>query len=216
VFKQTGNNDYHGFGVILIDLKKHEVIKRLAESAELVNGGAPQFLYIPEKDTSFYGWSPTSKEFAFIGTYEGKSGLFLIDIGDSSVNLLYESSKLQYFKWSPSGTKILFFENVGNSNSKFNLYVINSDGTHLTKITEDPELFQSIHSTWGNDDDTIFIDEGVMKAMNLDTVKFTGETRTGPPSEGLVSPDHKYYISPMRSGKNLSLVLQRKVMSKSR
>jgi Tol biopolymer transport system component len=182
----------YGVGVTLIDLKTHKVVKRLAESAEIT---IPTFrgTFSPKEDTSMVGWSPNSKEFAFIGTYDGKSGLFVINIENSSVALLYESPELEYLKWSPGGTKILFFD------SMHAVYTINLDGTHLT-IIEKPEseswgFWRYIQqSKWGNDDNTIFLNAGGMIGINLDTMLPNGETLPVPEPYAIYSPDHKFYL----------------------
>jgi Tol biopolymer transport system component len=188
-----------GVGVILIDLKTHDVVKRLAESAVIGKNRSFLFSELSEEyNCATFGWSPNSKQFAFTGTYEGKSGLFVIDIENLSVTLLYEKQNLDVLKWSPEGTKILFFENVNASeptpDRRFSLYVINLDGTHLVQLTEKPAYFESIVSKWGNDDNTIFLNSWEMKGINLDTMQPNGETLPTADLASLVisSPDHQF------------------------
>lgn len=198
IYKKIDDTNSGGFGVILIDLETHNVVKRLAESTLIgENFGSNQQHAMG--DLPYYGWSPNSKQFAFTGTYQGELGLFVINLEDLSITLLYKNPTLREVVWSPDGSKILFFENVIISknpsppSAMFNSYVINLDGTHLSKLTENPGVFSYEQISWGNDNNTIFIDE---KGINLDTMQANGETIPvlGPYQSAIVSPDHKFQV----------------------
>jgi len=198
MYKKIDDKNAGGYGVILIDLETHNVVKRFAESTLIgENFGSNQQHAMG--DLPYYGWSPNSKQFAFTGTYKDESGLYVINLEDLSITLLYKNPTLREVVWSPDGSKILFFENVIISKNPsppsgmFNSYVINLDGTHLTKLTENPGVFSYEQTDWGNDNNTIFIDG---KGINLDTMQASGETIPilGPYQSAIVSPDHKFQV----------------------
>lgn len=198
MFKQMGEHGYGGFGVILVDLKTHKVIKRLIGSTLI----GPEFFddsgstgYDP--DYEFYYWSPDSKQFAFVGTHEGKSGLFVLDIENSSIKLLYENPNLYYPVWSPGSTKIMFFEMVNSTNGRNHVYVVNTDGTDLVQVTNDLAYYSSLLSIWGKDDNTVFLNDHEFKGINLETMEPTGETLPWPdPANHIISsPNHQYNLT---------------------
>ena len=156
-----------------------------------------------------FGWSPDSKQFAFTGTYNGKTGLYVVNVQNSGINLLYENANLNVIKWSPEGTKIMFFELADASSWKLNIYVVNSDGTNLIKITKKPGYFESIQSTWGNDDSSIFLnDMQGMRGINLDTMQPNGETTLtlrDTNQKIIFSPDHKHYLTVNGLGRKIIL-----------
>lgn len=187
--KQIDDKSWGGYGVTLIDLQTHKVVKKLAESALV--GQTPTSRLFGE-DPTMVGWSPNSKQYVFIGTYQDETGLYVIDIDTSSVTLLFKSQDLRDIKWSPEGTKILLFELAKNSGWKLNLYVVNLDGTHVAKLTEKPVYFEAILSEWGNDDNTVFLNFQGMKGINLETMQPNGETLP------FINPSPMYIPSPNR------------------
>ncbi len=198
MYKQIEEHGYGGFGVILIDLKTHKEIKRLVESTLI----GPEFFndsrsrgYDPVYD--FYSWSSDSKQFAFVGTHEGKTGLFVLNIEDSNVTLLFENPNLYYPVWSPGSTKIMFFDMLQQKSwSRNRVYVVNTDGTNLTNMSKDLAYYGALHSFWGNDDNTIFLNYYGFNGIDLETMKPNGEILPQPDYANykIPSPNHQYNL----------------------
>ncbi len=183
------------FGIILIDLETHTVSKRLIGSSLIgpglyydsrsirVMGYSPHY-------NGFINWSPDSKNIAFIGTHEGKTGLFVINIENSSVTLLSESQNLYYPIWSPGSKKIMFFDMLQDSHwSRNHVYVVNIDGTHLVKLTKELAYYSSLLSAWGNDENTVYLnDKYGFRGINLETMKLNDETLPKPDPANVYTP----------------------------
>ncbi len=200
-YQDIDKNSFGGLGVKLIDLSTHKVASQFAETTVI---GSPSFKngfsfynYIGS-DFPLYGWSPNSKLFAFTGTYRGESGLFIINIVDSSIKLIYKSSDLDVLKWSPTGNKILFFEHVKTKilySLQQNVYVINTTGENLLKITQNPEDLSFERYGWGKDgDDTIYHKD---TGIDLNTLKPNGKTikyiYSG--TNVVISPDQRFQVT---------------------
>ena len=165
---KSDNSDNSIWGVILIDLETHEVAKRLAETVLI--------------ETRFVGdeaqrWSSNSKMFSFYGSYDGETGVYVVDFDHSNTILLYKTPYSTFQKWSPDGSKILLFENLHDPKSnindrQYNYYVVNSDGTNLIKLNKSPGYNFYGRVNWGKNNNTIFLDgEGI----SLETMQPNGE-----------------------------------------
>lgn len=201
-YKKIDENNYGFFGIIVIDLNTHKVVKRLVESALIIQAYGDKGTLVNDSDYPYFDWSPNSKQFAFIGTFEGKTGLYNASLENSSAVLLYESQNLLQPKWSPEGNKILFFEvtdTTGYRIDGLNVYVVNLDGTHLVKLTEKPGSYSTLLTVWGKDENTVFPWTGRLKmeGIDLDTMQPNGETLPSPiiDRDYIPSPDHQFNLS---------------------
>lgn len=197
----------HGaFGVILIELKTHKVVKRLIESSLIGQEFSNDFIIKGSPYYDFYYWSPDSQKFAFVGTHQDKNGLFVLDIETSQVTLLHESPYLYYPVWSPGSTKIMFFDMLqathwGNNS----IYVVNVDGTHLTKLTKKLASYSSFLSEWGKDDNTLYLHSYEFNGsvynsqhneIDLETMERIGPHYPSPDPANVVipSPNHQHEL----------------------
>jgi len=95
-----------------------------------------------------YVWSPNGAQI----TFSKASNLHILDLYDSSMTQLtdYLMSNVNDLSWSPDGSKIIF---SGRDDSldepQWNVYVINADGSQLSKITNN--LYSSEHGAWSPD-----------------------------------------------------------------
>lgn len=91
-------------------------------------------------------WSPDGKKIAFSGSEISKfggyffSGINVISIDDGSISrLTFDQSTIQSFpKWSPDGNQILY-QVLGSKLS--NIYIMHSDGSNQTCISENPKIY---------------------------------------------------------------------------
>src|SRR5438093_11919803 len=86
-------------------------------------------------------WSPDGSKIAFART--GASNLYEIftmnSDGTNQLQLTHDGVIDAEPSWSPDGTKILFTSNQDDSNpSRFDIHVMNSDGTSGTRLTSGP------------------------------------------------------------------------------
>lgn len=138
-------------------------------------------------------WSPDSKKFSFYGNYQNEtqneSGLYIIDIDSSSITLAYKTSYEVRQKWSSDGSKILLFEMLDDRKLSGNYYIINSDGTNLVKLNQDPQFNLIGRVNWGKNNSSIFVD-GV--GINLETLQPNGEINKSDRRSICISPNGKF------------------------
>lgn len=93
-------------------------------------------------------WAPDGTTIVFVSESNGRSDLFLANVeslgitpnitvpksGQSfkSTQITHIEGILRFPVWSPDGTRIAFDSDIGGT---FNLYVVNPDGSELTRIT---------------------------------------------------------------------------------
>ena len=93
-------------------------------------------------------WSPDGNKIAFISDKGGRSGVHIMDSdGNNQINLTRNpGSDYGPIFWSPDGTRIAFvsdrdyFVSDRDHNGWYGeIYVMNSDGSNQTRLTNDPE-----------------------------------------------------------------------------
>lgn len=148
--------------------------------------------------TSFYpSWSPDSAKLAFMSyDLEYNSDVFVVNAdGTGLINLSQDSSGTSYQpSWSPDGTKIAF---VSNCDGDPSIYVIDPDGTDLTRLTTavddtpvwSPDGTQIAFVRWGSSGSEIYVMDA--DGSNQTSVSNTGSVIPSPPhnSEPSWSPD---------------------------
>jgi Tol biopolymer transport system component len=116
-------------------------------------------------------WSPDGRKLIVShGSPAEHYELYAIDITDKSITTLTQE-RGQYFlpSWSPDGGHIAFLSDTGGIPR--DLFVVDSDGTHLTKLTETlrgNEFFMSQYE-WSSDGTSLFF------ATNQKMYRFTVE-----------------------------------------
>ncbi|MEG4520906.1 MULTISPECIES: DPP IV N-terminal domain-containing protein [unclassified Microcoleus] len=94
-------------------------------------------------------WSPDGKVIAFVAGEFNNQKLYTINADGNQLNQLatrLKPSELSELAWSSDSQQIAFIFNEIPGN-KSNLYVINRDGSALTKLTKDQDLNVS-HPVW--------------------------------------------------------------------
>lgn len=83
-------------------------------------------------------WSPDGSRIAFQSTRDGISGIFVMNADGSGLRrVTFTTGGTDYDPtWSPDGARIAFIKLDANTNpNPTDIYVVNTDGSHLTKLT---------------------------------------------------------------------------------
>jgi Tol biopolymer transport system component len=104
----------------------------------------------PDANERYPDWSPDGKTLLFSSFGGAESGIFRMDADGSNVKLVM-AGPLHSPKWSPDGTQIAF--DGEPAGCKFEIYIINADGSNLRQITDHPKGCggQNKHPGWSPD-----------------------------------------------------------------
>lgn len=99
-------------------------------------------------------WSSNGSDIYFFGgPYGGNYNIKKIYLNNLTIESVLESENIDvYFDVSPYGDKIVFNRVIDNSN--FNIFVMNSDGSNLTQITNN--YYKDYRPSWGSDNKIYF------------------------------------------------------------
>lgn len=102
------------------------------------DGTDPTRLTNNPAEDSMPAWSPDGSVIAFVSSRDnGNSDIYVMDLNGGSVTRLTNDSALKAWPaWSPNGQKIAF---DSNRSGKWQIFVINADGTSLTQMTNEAE-----------------------------------------------------------------------------
>ncbi len=117
---------------------------------------------------------------AFISDRDGNSEIYSMDQnGGSQTNLTHSAVSEKTFAWSPDGTRIAFLrKNAANTGDDSNLYVMNADGSGLTKVTNDNFQYQnSSNLTWSPDGTKLAYVSGSDLLHNLSVINIDGTNK---------------------------------------
>ena len=112
--------------------------------------GSDQTRFIPQVSAGELDWSPDGSKLAFIGS-DGFWDLYIVDATSLERTKITRTQGPGRASWSPDGTKIVFRH--GGQGSDLEIYVVNADGTGLTKLTDNNYVDSS--PTWSPDGSSI-------------------------------------------------------------
>ena len=95
-------------------------------------------------------WSPDSGQIAFVSNRDGEEEVNVIDVPEGvAVQLTFNSTWDGPPAFSPDGTKIAFGRVVGPDDD--GIFLMNADGTGITRITESPGRDNDLFPIWSSD-----------------------------------------------------------------
>ena len=97
-------------------------------------------------------WSPDGRYIAFVGESQGKDAIYLFDArkGRRIGKLSPDMDAIISPSWSPDGDRLVF---TGVRDGQSDLYVISTDGTGLTALTDD--IYSDLQPQWSPDGGSI-------------------------------------------------------------
>jgi dipeptidyl aminopeptidase/acylaminoacyl peptidase len=97
-------------------------------------------------------WSPDGTRVAFGSDRTGAGDLYTMAVDGSDLVRLTDGVMDTNPRWSPDGQRIVFtrFLDPAEGGTDFELFVINTDGTGLTQLT-DNGFFRTTHADWSPD-----------------------------------------------------------------
>ena len=97
-------------------------------------------------------WSPDGTRIAFGSDRTGAGDLYTMGSDGSDLVRLTDGVMDTNPRWSPDGQRIVFtrFLDPAQGGTDFELFVINSDGTGLTQLTDNGD-FRTTHADWSPD-----------------------------------------------------------------
>ena len=130
----------------LADLETGRVLDRLSQSAFSSQLENLRYLY------SSGSWSPDGRMFAIAAKHGGRDALVLFDMQRRRIARRIEIPLhgAATPSWSPDGSRIVF---TGYDGGLSDLFVVNSDGTNLQRLTTDP--YADLQPAWSPDGRTI-------------------------------------------------------------
>jgi Tol biopolymer transport system component len=135
---------------------------------------------------------PTNDRITFLSERDGNREIYSMHTdGSAQTNLSHSSANETTHDWSPDGSKIAFLRQ-----NDFNLYVMNADGTGVTRLTNnDFSYIQITNLSWSPDGMTLAYVEGSDLLHNLALINADGTNKRqlvqsgGPFLDVVWSPD---------------------------
>lgn len=130
----------------LADGETGRVKRRLIKSAFSSSFESLRFLY------SGGAWSPDGRYFAIAAKHGGRDDLVIFDVRRGRVHrrIAVPLHGITMPSWSPDGGRLVF---TGYDGGLSDLFIINADGTGLTRLTND--RYADLHPAWSPDGSTI-------------------------------------------------------------
>jgi Tol biopolymer transport system component len=105
-------------------------------------------------------FSPDGTKIAFVSDREGNADIFLMKADGTDVHrLVHLPGSDESPSWSPNGSKIAFADNtdIGGQQVNYQLYVMNGDGSDVTRLTSDQALVNDSRPAWSPNGDRIAV-----------------------------------------------------------
>ena len=103
-------------------------------------GGMPIVVLADNYDNRFPVWSPDGKIIAFSSDRDGNPDIFTVDITSGQFHKVVNTGLNDYLPdWSPNGKQIVFFATKW-PNQKQDIFLVNSDGSNLIRLTNTPSI----------------------------------------------------------------------------
>ena len=134
----------------------------------------------------------------FISDRDGNREIYSMNTdGSAQANLTQSPAAEKAFRWSPDGTKIAFIKsNSANTSDDLNLYVMNADGSGVTRVTNDDFQHMSFTNlSWSPDGTKLAYVSGGDFVHYLSVVNIDGSNKhhlretNGPFLDVVWSPD---------------------------
>jgi Tol biopolymer transport system component len=115
-------------------------------------------------------WSPDGLKIAFVSEREGREAIYVMNADGSNVVRLSGTTRGDAFPaWT--GSKILFARDLGGPPHWIDLFVMNSDGTGVTNVTNNPDFVRG--SSLSKNGARIVFDSD--RDFDIDFTELTGE-----------------------------------------
>jgi Tol biopolymer transport system component len=117
----------------------HTISGTLEIAVMQADGSDPHQIAAGDPNNYYPRWSPDGQQIAFLSTRNGSASgtaeLYVIGAESGSARrLLPDLMNVQRFNWSPNGLQLIFAAKP--TGDVFQIYVVNLDGTGLTKLTD--------------------------------------------------------------------------------
>jgi Tol biopolymer transport system component len=147
----------------LADGETGKVRRRLIKSAFSSDFESLRFIY------STGSWSPDGRYFAIAAKHGARDDLVIFDVQKKRVHrrITVPLNGLTNPAWSPDGSQLVF---TGYDGGLSDLFVVNADGTGLTRLTDD--RYAELHPAWSPDGKTIAFATDRGPATRLDALAF--------------------------------------------
>lgn len=93
-------------------------------------------------------WSPDGSKIAFVSDSDGDYELCIMNADGSSVHQITNNLALEYSpRWSPDGSLLTFTSDL-SAPSHWEVYIIKTDGSDFTRVTNTPGSATAINPCW--------------------------------------------------------------------
>jgi Tol biopolymer transport system component len=117
-----------------------------------VYGSNTQTIYGENATSSKPFWAPTGRRIGFVSMNNEnyRTDMHVIDLESGSMTTLLRGvSRTSYVSWSPDGSTIAFASDYENPRS--DVYLINTDGSNLRRLTPSGRFFATSMPVWSPD-----------------------------------------------------------------
>ena len=99
--------------------------------------GAQQVTHDNGTNNDYPTWSPDSQQIAFVSNESGKSDIWTVNVGGGTAHQLTTNSNAdaQSPAWTPDGRQIAYSTNSTHPIGNYEIYLMNTDGTHMQRLT---------------------------------------------------------------------------------
>ncbi len=155
--------------------------------------GSGQAALTPEEAFNAYpAWSPDGTKIAYQTDLDGNMEIFTMNPdGSNPLNLTNDSAFDSDPDWAPDGSRIVFVSRQRGdpfNNTKADLFVMNSDGTGLFRLTNNGNAYDNQRPAWSSEGDRVAFSSTRMGSQNSEifaiNIDGTGEANLSNFSSG--------------------------------